>query len=93
MRADIAALSEHFLCTAQSTRTDPPSGFNEEALRALMTYDYPGNVRELKNIIERAVVLARGPLITVEDVPSIGGDRVSDDSYLTELMELPSNSP
>jgi two-component system response regulator AtoC len=88
-RADIAALAEHFLRTAQSTRTDPPSGFSEEALRALMIYDYPGNVRELKNIIERAVVLARGPLITLEDLPSIGGDRVGDDSYLTELMELP----
>jgi two-component system response regulator AtoC len=88
-RADIAALAEHFLHTAQSTRTDAPSGFSEEALRALMTYDYPGNVRELINIIERAVVLARGPLITVEDLPSIGGDRVSDDSYFAELMELP----
>jgi DNA-binding NtrC family response regulator len=40
-------------------------------------------------MIERAVVLARGPLITVEDLPSFGGDRPSDDSYLTELMELP----
>jgi two-component system response regulator AtoC len=88
-RADIAALAEHFLRTAQSTRTDPPSGFSEETLRALMTYDYPGNVRELKNIIERAVVLARGPLITVEDLPSIGRGRVGDDSYLTELTGLP----
>ncbi len=40
-------------------------------------------------MIERAVVLARGPLITVEDLPSLRRDRVSDDSYLTELMELP----
>ena len=54
-----------------------------------MTYEYPGNVRELRNMIERAVVLARGPLITVEDLPSLGPNRVSDDSYLTELMGLP----
>jgi two-component system response regulator AtoC len=88
-RSDIAALAEHFLVGTLATRVDAPSGFSEEALRALMTYDYPGNVRELKNIIERATVLARGPLITVEDLPSIGGDRVSEDSYLAELMELP----
>ncbi len=88
-RGDIVVLAEHFLQSAQATRTDPPSGFTEEALRALMTYDYPGNVRELKNMIERAVVLLRGPLITIEDLPAFGGDRPSDDSYLTELMELP----
>ena len=88
-RSDIAALAEHFLRGAQATRTDPPSGFSEEALRSLMTYEYPGNVRELKNVIERAVVLARGPLITVEELPSLGGNLRSDDSYLAELMELP----
>ena len=88
-RGDIPALAEHFMRSAQATRPEPPSGFTEEALRALMTYDYPGNVRELRNMIERAVVLARGLLIIVEDLPSLGGDRASDDAYLTELMELP----
>jgi two-component system, NtrC family, response regulator AtoC len=58
-------------------------------LRTLITYDYPGNVRELRNIVERAAVLARGPLITVEDLPSLARNPESDDSYLTELMELP----
>ncbi len=88
-RGDIPALAEHFMRSAQATRPEPPSGFTDEALRALMTYDYPGNVRELRNMIERAVVLARGLLIIVEDLPSLGGDRASDDAYLTELMELP----
>jgi two-component system response regulator AtoC len=88
-RGDIPALAENFMRSAQATKTEPPSGFTEEALRTLMTYDYPGNVRELRNMIERAVVLARGPLITVEDLPSFGGDRPGDDSYLTELMGLP----
>jgi len=88
-RTDIMVLAEHFLRAAQATRTNPPSGFTEEALRALMTYDYPGNVRELRNMIERAVVLARGPLITVEDLLPHGDKHEGDDSYLTELMELP----
>jgi transcriptional regulator of acetoin/glycerol metabolism len=88
-RTDTAALAEHFLHNAQAAKTDPPSGFSEEALRALMTYDYPGNVRELRNIVERAVVLAQGPLITAQDLPFGGAGRVSDESDLTELMELP----
>jgi two-component system response regulator AtoC len=88
-RADIAALAEHFLRCVAATRSDPPSGFSEEALRSLLTYDYPGNVRELRNIIEHAVVLARGPLITVEDLPSMGVKHENDDSYFAELMELP----
>ena len=82
-------LAEHFLRDVQPTTSDPPSGFSEEALRTLMTYDYPGNVRELRNIVEQAIVLARGPLITVEDLPSLLSNRESDDFYLTELMELP----
>jgi two-component system, NtrC family, response regulator AtoC len=81
-RSDIPALAEHFLRGAQGTRTDPPSGFSEEALRVLMTHDYRGNVRELRNIVERAVVLARGPLVTVEDLPPLGGSSASDDSYI-----------
>jgi two-component system, NtrC family, response regulator AtoC len=88
-RADIVVLAEQFLRGAQVTRTDPPSGFSQEALRTLMTYNYPGNTRELRNIVERAAVLARGPLITVEDLTSLGETRKSDDSYVTELLELP----
>jgi two-component system response regulator AtoC len=79
-RADIVVLADHFLGEAHAARTDPPSGFSEEALRTLMTYDYPSNVRELRNIVERAVVLARGPFITVEALPSLLSNRESDDS-------------
>jgi DNA-binding NtrC family response regulator len=88
-RADIASLAEHFLRGAQPGRPDPPCGFSEEALHSLMTYDFPGNVRELRNMIERAVVLARGALITVEDLPLLGRNRKNDDSYFMELLELP----
>jgi two-component system, NtrC family, response regulator AtoC len=44
------------------------TGLAPEALTALVSYDYPGNVRELRNIIERAVILARGPEITARDI-------------------------
>ena len=44
-------------------------GVSREALDLLLKYSYPGNVRELENIMHRAVVLSRGPLITTADLP------------------------
>ena len=46
-------------------------GFTREARDQLIKYDYPGNVRELENMIERAVVLSRGDHITLEDLPGL----------------------
>jgi two-component system response regulator HydG len=52
-----------------------PRGFTEDATRILLAYDYPGNVRELENIVQRALVLARSAFITVADLPMpLGGD-------------------
>lgn len=68
-RADILPLAEAFLRGHGLGRADPPRGFTEEATRLLLAYDYPGNVRELQNIVQRALVLARGPLITGADLP------------------------
>lgn len=44
-------------------------GLSREARRAIMLYPWPGNIRELRNAIERAVILARGPEIAVEELP------------------------
>jgi len=45
------------------------SGISKDALQALITYDWPGNVRELENAIERAVIIASGRAIDLEDLP------------------------
>jgi DNA-binding NtrC family response regulator len=45
------------------------SGISKDALQALITYDWPGNVRELENAIERAVIIASGRGIELEDLP------------------------
>jgi two-component system response regulator AtoC len=43
--------------------------FDKECMNALLMYDYPGNIRELENIVERAVVLAEGDVLTINDLP------------------------
>jgi DNA-binding NtrC family response regulator len=66
---DIPALAEHFLrlnCEETGRRLE---GFDAAALNALQQYAWPGNIRELQNVIERAVLLGRGPRITPEDLP------------------------
>src|SRR5438105_8683786 len=67
-REDIPALVEHFLATRQvgpqRCRVDPA------ALAVLQRYRWPGNIRELANVIERAQILAEENLITVDDLPA-----------------------
>ncbi len=58
---DIPALAEYFLARTSDGERHLP--LSPEVIEALLSYDYPGNVRELRNVIERAVVLAAGGLI------------------------------
>jgi two-component system NtrC family response regulator len=67
-REDIPHLADHFLRKYAGEEGKDIRSLSREALDVLMKYDYPGNVRELENLIQRAVVLCRGDLITVEDL-------------------------
>ena len=58
-RADIPLLIEHFLEIYRTRYRRQVTGFDEQALSAMLSYDWPGNVRELENIIERGVILGR----------------------------------
>ncbi len=67
---DIRALVDHFLAKYRPLRPDAPlSGVAPAALEALRAHRWPGNVRELEHAVERAVVLADGPLLQEEDLP------------------------
>jgi two-component system NtrC family response regulator len=68
-KEDIPALMEHFLRKYSKENSKNITGVTTEARDLLMRYPYPGNVRELENIIERAVVLAKGEAITTADIP------------------------
>ncbi|MDP2604733.1 MAG: sigma-54 dependent transcriptional regulator [Deltaproteobacteria bacterium] len=68
-RQDLAALMDHFLKLFAAKNGKSIRGFSQEARQSLLRYDYPGNVRELENLIERAVVLSRGDVIGGGDLP------------------------
>jgi transcriptional regulator with GAF, ATPase, and Fis domain len=66
---DIHPLVIHFLEHYKQKTGRFVSGISKDALQALITYEWPGNVRELENAIERAVIIASGRQIDVEDLP------------------------
>jgi two-component system response regulator PilR (NtrC family) len=74
-REDIPLLAEHFLrrFSHEHRRT---SRLSTEAMRRLESYEFPGNVRELENIIERAVALSSSSLIGVSDLPEVKAQKI-----------------
>ncbi|MEE8170725.1 MAG: sigma-54 dependent transcriptional regulator [Phycisphaerae bacterium] len=66
---DIPALAERFLDRYRTRLRRQITGFTPEAIKLLHRYAWPGNVRELENTVERAVVLAKGRQITVDELP------------------------
>ncbi len=69
-REDILELSLHFLTRAAARMGKPLSQIDDSALEALEQYAWPGNIRELENAIERAVVMAEGSVLTKHDLPA-----------------------
>jgi len=67
---DIPLLVEHFLKKQYRKHTLKGTGFDEAAMRCLQSYDWPGNIRELENCIERAVVLYGERTLSVEALPA-----------------------
>jgi len=68
-RQDIPHLVDHFLVRYNAANAKSVQAFSREAMDLLMRYAYPGSVRELQNIVERAVVMARGEVISQEELP------------------------
>ena len=68
-KEDIEPLSEHFLLKHLPESSKNISGFTRKSMDVLKTYSFPGNVRELENIVERAIIIEKGPLITPESLP------------------------
>jgi DNA-binding NtrC family response regulator len=93
-RSDIPLLIDHFLRKHQEVDEDGDAkkAFSRQAMDLMVRYDYPGNVRELENVVQRCLVLARRDLISIDDLPpsilgSVAPDRIDD---LPEDASLPS---
>jgi two-component system response regulator AtoC len=68
-QGDVALLARHFTEKAAREEGKPVKGLSREAIDVLESYDFPGNVRELENIISHAVVVCQGEWIEVVDLP------------------------
>jgi len=78
-RDDILALAEHFLNQARRGSPDRARGFDEGARNLLMRYTFPGNVRELKSVAQRAAALCKGPMVTAAELPTSFRDEKNQD--------------
>jgi len=68
-REDIPLLAMHFLEIYKKRSNKNITGISKKALEWLRRYDWPGNVRELENAMERAVIIAQGRMIAIDDLP------------------------
>jgi len=90
-KLDIPVLINHFIEKFALENHKKIEGMSKEALDQLLKYDFPGNVRELENIIEHAVVLCRTPYISIQDLPgqlhAAGKKSILDPYHLEEGYE------
>ena len=68
--SDLLPLADHFLARFSKENGKKIEGFSEDALERITTYRWPGNIRELENVIERGVVLCDGPTLTAKHLPT-----------------------
>ena len=88
---DIPILVEHFIARYTSLHGEQVSGITDRAMAMLRSYDWPGNIRELANIIERGVILsaADGQIETRHLFPNVGDDSdAAESSTEEELIEI-----
>jgi two-component system response regulator PilR (NtrC family) len=84
-REDIPLLVEHFVKRHAAELGKRIGGVTPEALSALASYDYPGNVRELENILERAVTRETSAVIDRATLPTLGGAAAASPPMMTDL--------
>lgn len=78
---------EHFINKINPKLNKNIAGINKEALLKLQQYDWPGNIRELENIVERAMNMCDKSIITVKDLPFYISNNSFDDSYNFTINE------
>ena len=90
-RVDIPVLIDHMVAKFNQIKGKDIAGVSDEVMVRLMEHDYPGNVRELENIVEHAFVLCRGGLIELHHLPpELRPENASMQGELTNVMTLKS---
>ncbi|QDT04692.1 Transcriptional regulatory protein ZraR [Rubripirellula lacrimiformis] len=84
---DVLQLAKHFLKTIQQNRT-PVTGFSQEVADRFVQYRWPGNIRELRNVVERSITLARGDQIQMDALPAPLRNLVVSDVEVCDLSEV-----
>ena len=94
-RGDVDLLADYFLMKFSQETGRRYLGFSPEAREALNTYRWPGNIRELKNIIERAVLMGNPPTVNKADLmtSALGGVEPSLNSHSSDSAIAPYNAP
>jgi len=85
-KTDIPLLIDHFIDHFTRVHHKKIQGISQEAMQILMKYDYPGNVRELENILQRAIVLCRGDILSQYDLPELNGSEKKDSLLDPEIL-------
>lgn len=84
---DLPLLADHFVQKLDIEKSRDIGGVSDEALRVLMSHDYPGNVRELQNILEYAFILCPGGMIGPEHLPAPFNPREKVETAAVEFFE------
>lgn len=90
-KEDIGLLANYIFQSTVNDINTRIKSISHEALEKLYAYDYPGNVRELSNIIERAINVARGPEITADDIILFNQMPITNNNSLNNLPTLKLN--
>ncbi len=81
-REDIPLLTSHFLLQFCQKHRRPQKTFSDAAMKTLTEYEWPGNIRELRNIVERAVLLCAEDVVSAENLPADLGQSKPPDHYV-----------
>ncbi len=80
--SDMPLLIDHFLKETGLELGQRPKKISKKAMSELLEYNWPGNIRELENLIERLVILTQKPIIDVEDLPLLGPAKNLEEQFL-----------
>jgi len=78
---DIPLLADHFLSKYRTEMNKNIKGIDPEAMRALMAYEWKGEIRELENILERSVIFCKNDFITIKDLPQVFNSKTSSTDF------------